>query len=234
VRFGANKVLVYGVVTLPLILVLDGLIGSALDGDRVSYIRSSALVVVLAYFGWTLVSLQEQFHPTLVRLERYAMLINCRDPELPLSVPFSSSLNRWLSPEACAILLGALKKIETKAASLLVVWGIMIGGGFAMIASQSANTVDLDKLRGGIVAMSWMIMASLPLLFCFRQIDTRDLPSSAFQSAKEMEEMLIWDLIVKESLFRFSFRMTFVTVILLGVWVIYERGDITMFDWLRQ
>ncbi|TMV90300.1 hypothetical protein FGG78_12955 [Thioclava sp. BHET1] len=128
----------------------------------------------------------------------------------------------FLDGNAHAILLGTLKKVETKSATLASIIVFILGFSLASVVailvavvaldSKSAKTYEL--LRPILASVSFAGLVSLlPLYWSLagiKQIDQHDfLMLSSASREREMQKALMRDLLKKESRFRFSTWLVF-------------------------
>ncbi|WP_156113538.1 hypothetical protein [Paracoccus sanguinis] len=160
------------------------------------------------YYCWL-----EDHYPTvnlqqMNRMETYAALKPGEDKDrVPPNMERTSKL-------AHEVLLGTLKKVEAKSASLLVIWTLFVSSLFVVITTLPAVE---KQLRAVLVAFVLFCLPTIILLTkCFKQLDLMDLPVGKKTSATGMQSYLFFDLAEKERLYRFAQKMTFVTAWLSG------------------
>lgn len=149
------------------------------------------------------------------RMEAYAALKPGKDED---RVPPNMERTSRLAHE---VLLGTLKKVEAKSASLLVVWTLFVSSLFVVITTLPAAEAHLRAL---LIAFVLFCLPTIILLTkCFKQLDFMDLPVGEKTFPSTLQSYLFFDLTEKERLYRFAQRMTVVTAwlsaSLLIVWI---------------
>ncbi len=192
---------------------------------------------LLSFFG--LKFLDQPFRATccnhdavISRMEAYANLK--RGGVDRTAGPFASAR---LSADGFAVLLGTLKKIEQKSATLVAILIFLISALLTVVLGvelkPNGAIEESDLFR--IAMSSFALLLIFPLLHAFvgiRQIDQRDYASiKCCRPENSMEKQLIEDLLRKERAFDFSRRAVLtisLTVLLLPfarlLWLIQDQG----------
>lgn len=118
-----------------------------------------------------------------------------------------------LSPGAHEVLLGTLKKVETKAAALLVVLSLTLTLTATIAALPSSVNLVTKVILYTVICLHFMpIMA---VFRCFEQADSMDIEGG--QSLElELQAKLLGQLATKELRFRFAYESTTVILLLGG------------------
>lgn len=125
------------------------------------------------------------------------------------------------------ILLGILKKVETKATSLAAILvfiaiALVTLGGTDLINPPTPGSTDAPSW---IMAILWTMMPSfLALTFAIRQIDNID--AGPNRDTRSLSDALMTDLLYKETCFRFAWGMTIAYTLLgfAGLFVYHFLG----------
>lgn len=143
------------------------------------------------------ISACNQRKQVLNRLSDYARMQEAREP-----AEQHEPEGLHLSGDQHAILLGILKKVEAKNASLLTMWSLMITSIVAFSALKFPK-----ELSGELV---WLLILAILFLFSclvgMRQVDQVHYKqlSGRVDSAKRLQDELICDMLTKEAAFRFA------------------------------
>ena len=110
------------------------------------------------------------------------------------------------------VLLGTLKKVEAKNAALFQAFTFIAAGNLALISSES-----YAQIREYLVSI---LVLSLPFFWAslqgMKQVDQLDMPTTSDSEAlaKEMQDALKRDLLVKEASYDFAYKGAFLFVTL--------------------
>lgn len=163
----------------------------------------------LIHLGWNAAGLRRNLER---RLEGYAYLSG-----------------GYARPEKHAILLGTLKKVEQKAASLAAVVVFLA----IAVVTVGASDMKTPRISAWYYALLMpLVPVFIALVVGFKQVDGHDLPDSAEQGswandATLLHDALKRDLLNKEIAFRFAWRTTQAYSIVVGLgllsWAVIDR-----------
>lgn len=140
-------------------------------------------------------------------------------------------------PEAQEVLLGSLRKVETRSATLAALWGIVLVG--LVVLSVVQRNWQAGQLLMAALAV-WSVPYAARLAIGISQIDqleTHKMMSRSSDDTKAaglLQDQLIQDLFDKELAFRFSaFGFRALVVLLLALAVIWfaSLGNLPAFGW---
>jgi len=191
-------------------------------------IIASGLELFFLFYVWWRFKLSD-YGPIKQRMEAYSRLKGKLETEPHCELCHiklkSEKCNSYeLTPGAHEVLLGTLKKIESKNAILLTILLFSLSLFSGAVLSANLN-------EEGVKNMAYLVMALLilPLLCSFRgirQIDQSDFPckgiSDQARDSKRLQSELMGDLISKERAFKFSEMATKVSVICLLLIVVVD------------
>lgn len=187
------------------------LLYSAMNGYFAPYLGFSILLAQMLYYDDLRARNKGAESLLAHRLEAYANLHGVKDCG-----------NKYiLTSNAHRILLGTIKKVEAKAASLLVFLVLTITLTITLTTVVDSSDTNTKIFLVAVIFLHPGAVASV--LQCFKQIDTFDLKQGGVLEY-ELQSALLSQLMVKEYKFRFAYEMTLVILIAgfsgLVIWMI--------------
>ena len=171
------------------------IVSCGVANNLAGYWGTSVVLIQLIYFDHLRAISDRALGLLPLRLEAYAHLKG----------PIQKGYSRSLSYQAHEVLLGTLKKVEAKAASLLVVLSLTL----TLTVTLAAATEKEDVLTRTLLYITTFAhpFAIISVLSCFEQRDSMDI-YGGISLEDELQAGLMSQLLTKELKFRFSFDMT--------------------------